>query len=103
MGAVNRMLSDLQITKQDFKRQDEIKHLIKLINLNQHGDIRQVVDLDLEGLIDFFLQVGFFIKGNTSAKASVFMPALFTRLHLVCMQSDFKYPQFKNLFNPNFH
>lgn len=59
--AVFTFLHDFSISLIEFKRRDEIKTIIKLINLKQHGNNLDVVDLDLEGYIEFMLQLGWFL------------------------------------------
>ena len=59
--AVFTFLHDFSISLIEFKRRDEIKTIIKLINLKQHGNNLDVVDLDLEGYFEFMLQLGWFL------------------------------------------
>ena len=55
LTAVFQFLADFKITKLEFARREEIKRLIKLINLKQETQISAHSNLDIEGFIEFNL------------------------------------------------
>jgi len=89
-------LSDFKISRQEFKGRDEIKHIIKLVNLKQHGNQSKIHQFDLEGYIEFMLQMGWFMFNNISDIPQTFMRMLFERLGETDEANE---PQFKKLFD----
>jgi hypothetical protein len=69
--------------------------MVKLINLKDQGNINPVSDLDLEGFIEFVLQIGFYLFKDIAPRASKFLPHLFERLREVSSAS--KTPLFQRL------
>ena len=55
LHSINRFLNEFQFSKFEFMKQDEIKHLIKMVNLKLHGDKSKIFDLEFEGFIEFML------------------------------------------------
>ena len=55
LAAVFTFLSDFKITKLEFAKRDDIKKIIKMINLKQETHIKTYSELDLEGFIEFIL------------------------------------------------
>lgn len=55
LAAVFTFLSDFKITKLEFAKRDDIKKIIKMINLKQETNIKTYSELDLEGFIEFVL------------------------------------------------
>jgi len=55
LAAVFTFLSDFKITKLEFAKRDDIKKIIKMINLKQETNIKTYSELDLEGFIEFIL------------------------------------------------
>ena len=60
--------------------------MIKMINLKLHGDKGRIFDLELEGFIEFVLQLGYVLYGNIP-DASAFMPKLFERFRVTSLNS----------------
>jgi hypothetical protein len=54
-----QFLNDFKISKAEFGDRDKIKRIIKLINLKQKSKVNAVSNLDLQGFIDFNLQLGY--------------------------------------------
>jgi hypothetical protein len=76
-------------------KRDDIKNLIKYINLKKPTQSRNATELDLEGFIELILQIGY-IMGDYGDKASVFMPLLFRYMKEVSLDSEA--PLFQRLF-----
>lgn len=74
---------------------DDIKSIIKMINLKNAATVRTQADLDITGFIEFVLQLGHFTH-DRSQKASLFLPSLFAHLKEVSLNS--KQPLFQRLF-----
>ena len=55
LAAVFTFLSDFKFTKLEFAKRDDIKKIIKMINLKQETNIKTYSELDLEGFIEFIL------------------------------------------------
>ena len=76
-------------------KRDDVKNLIKYINLKKQTKGRNAAELDLEGFIELILQLGY-LMGDRGAKASVFMPLMFRYLKEVSLDSS--NPLFQRLF-----
>ena len=61
LAAINTFLADFKITKTDFVRREDMKKIVQLINLKQHHSSRSSSELDLEGFIEFILQLAYFM------------------------------------------
>jgi hypothetical protein len=96
LAAVFTFLSDFKITKLEFAKRDDIKKIIKMINLKQETNIKTYSELDLEGFIEFILQLGYFMHKAMSTLPSKFLPMLFDRLKEISYAS--KTPMFQRLF-----
>lgn len=55
LAGVHTFLNDFKISKLEFKKREDIKKIIGLINLRQSTNIRNVSDLDIEGFVEFIL------------------------------------------------
>lgn len=95
LHSVNKFLTEFQIQRGEFKKQDEIRHMIKMINLKLHGDKARIFDLELEGFIEFVLQLGAVLYGNIP-EPSAFMPKLFERFRVTSLKSTM--PLFQGFF-----
>ena len=96
LAAVFQFLADFKISKLEFARREEIKRIIKLINLKQETQISAHSNLDIEGFIEFNLQLGYYMYKDTSERPSKFMPMLFERLKSCSLAT--KTPLFQKLF-----
>ena len=94
LASVFAFLQDFKITKVEAKR-DDVKRIIKLINIKQEENFKSVSDLDLEGFIEFNLQLGYYLFKDYSVKPSKFMPLLFDRYKEVSQAS--KAPLFQRM------
>lgn len=97
LAAVFTFLSDFKITKLEFAKRDDVKKIIKMINLKQETNIKTYSELDLEGFIEFILQLGYFMHKAMSTLPSKFLPMLFDRLKEISYAS--KQPMFQRLFS----
>lgn len=97
LHSINRFLNEFQFSKYEFMKQDEIKHLIKMVNLKLHGDKSRIFDLEFEGFIEFMLQLGNSIFGGIDVTASIFMPKLFERMRMTSLNSPL--PLFQGYFD----
>ena len=61
LATVYQFLADFKISKAEFASREEIKKIIKLINLKQESNLKTVSNLDVEGFIEFILQLGYFM------------------------------------------
>ena len=66
-----------------------------MINIKDQSNINPVSDLDLEGFIEFVLQLGYFLYKDVAPRASKFLPMLFERFREVSIAS--KTPLFQRL------
>jgi len=96
LTAVFQFLADFKITKLEFAKREEIKRIIKLINLKQETQINAYSNLDIEGFIEFNLQLAYYMYRETSERPSKFMPMLFERLKACSLAT--KTPLFQKLF-----
>lgn len=80
LGALNTFLSDFKIAKYEFARVGEIKQIVNLINAKLDMHSNSSVFLNLEGFIEFLLQLGYFMFFDYSDKPSEFLPLLFGRM-----------------------
>ena len=55
LATVFQFLADFKISKAEFATREEIKKIIKLINLKQESNLKTVSNLDDEGFIEFVL------------------------------------------------
>ena len=76
-------------------KRDDIKSIIKMINLKNATNTRTQADLDIGGFIEFVLQIGHFTH-DRSNKASIFLPSLFEHFKNISLAS--KQPLFQRLF-----
>lgn len=84
--SVSKFLFDFQISKKEFRTQQQIKQLI--IAINQRQGSGRVADLDFEGWIDFMLQLGHAVQSSQSSNPAEFMSELFDRLANVSLNSE---------------
>ena len=61
LSAVYQFLADFKISKLEFAKREDIKRIVKLINLKQESNLSKVSNLDIEGFIEFMLQLGYFM------------------------------------------
>lgn len=78
LACVFAFLQDFKVTKVEARRED-VKRIIQLINIKQESNFKTTSDLDLEGFIEFNLQLGFYLYREYSIRPSNFMPMLFER------------------------
>ena len=76
-------------------KREDIKSIIKMINLKNQNHTRTQADLDITGFIEFVLQIGHFTH-DRSTKASIFLPSLFDHFKTLSLVS--KQPLFQRLF-----
>ena len=72
--------------------------MVKQINLQQHSERSRITELDMEGFVEFMLQLGYYTEGAGGVPPSEFMPNLFERLALASQQSDA--PLLRHVFRP---
>jgi len=70
LATVYQFLADFKISKAEFASREEIKKIIKLINLKQESNLKTVSNLDVEGFIEFVLQLGYFMHRDQTEKPS---------------------------------
>ena len=90
-------LNDFNMNKNFTIKRDDIKKVIKLINLiDKHPThVKNSADLDLYGFIELILQLSHFVNGN-HPKPSVFLPMMFNYLKNQSLASI--KPLFQRLF-----
>lgn len=99
LSCIFAFLQDFKVTKVEARR-DDVKRIIQLINIRQESNFKTTSDLDLEGFIEFNLQLGFYMYKEYFIHPSKFMPMLFDRFREVSF--DTKTPLFQRLLeNPN--
>lgn len=95
---IHKFLQEFRIGRQEFLKPTEVKQMVKLINLQSHAERSRIAELDLEGFIEFLLQLGHYTEGAGGAPASEFMSSLFERLAFASLQSDV--PLLRHVFRP---
>lgn len=80
LGSLNSFLADFKVSKYEFAKVGEIKQIISLINnkLEMHSNSNKY--LNLEGFIEFLLQLGYFMFFDLTTRPSEFLPLLFRRM-----------------------
>ena len=96
LSTVFQFLSDFKISKLEANRED-VKRIIKLINLRQPNNLNTTSNLDLEGFIEFVLQLGYFMYKSVSSQPSKFLPLLFEKFKEVSNAS--RVPLFQRLLD----
>ena len=94
LQAVTQFLRDFKIGNYEFLKTSEVKQLV--LKINQKYDSQDYKALNLEGFIEFCLQMGFFMYLDITSKPSEFMPRLLERLRDASLAS--KQPLFQKFF-----
>ena len=95
LAEVYAFMNDFKLTQSPLIKRDNVKKVIQLINLKTQSNTTTNSQLDLEGFIEFVLQIGHLFY-NRMERASVFMPLLFDYLKEMSLAS--KQPLFQRLF-----
>ncbi len=100
LASVFKFISEFKISVTEFMRREDVKRIVQVINLRQETNLNSMSELDLEGYIEFMLQLAYFKYRHVTTLASKFLPLLFTKLKDVSLAAN--YPLFQRLFeNPN--
>jgi hypothetical protein len=90
-----QFLNDFQMNKKFNVKREDIQRLIKLVNLKNDPRGRNNSELDIDGFMEFILQLGHFAH-DQHPLPSVFLPALFNFFKQVSFDSE--KPLFQRLF-----
>lgn len=82
LSEVYAFLSDFKLTQANLNglRRDQIKRIIKLVNIKQENHFGTATTLDFHGFIEFMLQMAYQFSAESIQRPSIFLPILWQHM-----------------------
>jgi hypothetical protein len=98
LSEVYAFLTDFRLTQANLNglKRDQIKRIIKLVNIKQENHFGASTSLDFHGFIEFLLQIAYQFSAGSIQRPSIFLPILWQHMKERSFESQL--PLFQRLF-----
>lgn len=98
LSEVYAFLTDFKLSQAKLNglKRDQIKRIIKLVNIKQENHFGNSTNLDFHGFIEFILQIAYHFSSESIQRPSIFLPVLWQYMKDRSLESPA--PLFQRLF-----